>query len=147
MKAQGSQALGGDSCGRGKSLVRKEGLKLSALSAECRSEATHRPNCGLPHGLNIRQANRKVTRIYHKVGLPKVSQVIFHDIKVSFQSNPYSFLKILLSLQLCLRFSQPDLMTMEGFVLVQEKKNPNLPLLSLASSSEVLYCQRAVLHL
>lgn len=63
-------SLGGDSCGRGKSLVRKEGLgKLSALSARVpRSGATHRPNCvGYLRAEHPTSKQERVTRIYHKV--------------------------------------------------------------------------------
>ena len=154
VKAQGSQVTGGDSYGRGKSLVREEGLgKLSALSAQVpRSGATHRPSCvGYLRVEHATSKQERFTRIYHKVEahLKWVRSSFMIpcqlSIKSLFISENFTFITALLKVQP----TKISWQKRKVFVLVQEKKKKsNLPLLSLASSSEVsLLIKRAVLHL
>ena len=148
-------SLGGDSYGRGKRLVREEGLgKLSALPAQvpC-SRATHRPSCvGYLRIEHPTSKQERLTRIYHKVEAHlKWARSSFTipcqlSIKSLFISENFTFITALLKVQP----TKISWQKRKVFVLVQEKKKKksNLPLLSLASSSEVsLLIKRAVLHL
>ena len=154
-KHRAPRLTGGDSYGRGKSLVREEGLgRLSALSAQVpRSGATHRPSrVGYLRVEHPTSKQERFTRISHQVEAHlkwvRSSFMISCQLSIKslFISENFTFITALLKVQP----TKISWQKRKFFFLVQEKKKKksNLPLLSLASSSEVsLLIKRAVLHL
>lgn len=119
---------------------------------ECHVQGPHTGQAvWVTSGLNIRQAKQeRVTRIYHKVEAHlkwvRSSFMISSQLSIKslFISENFTFITALLKVQP----TKISWQKRKVFVLVQEKKKSNLPLLSLASSSEVsLLIKRAVLHL
>lgn len=128
MKAQGSQAPWEvTAVAEERAWSGKRGWETGALSAECHVQGPHTgQTVWVTSEAEHPTSKQESPRIYHKVEAHLKWVRSSFMISSQLSINPYSFLKILLSLQLCLRFSQPRSHDhLEGFVLVPEKKKSN----------------------